>query len=499
MSTTDLVAALKELREREPAYVEAQQFYEGTVPEVAASAELRKLFDETAGDDYYFNFAKKVVTALVNRVEIATINVPGSSTHTKILDSIWQTTERAKEEPNVHLRACEYGDAYDYVTLDPNDPTRVKFVFHNPLCTIVIYDDDERTPKFVLKIWWEDAFPQLYEGKPFLRADLYYPYRQATSGDPEAGIEPTPEIFPHCEHYALPPTTASNARSDELAEDDWETFEDDTTLDTLTLPFFHYATELPYGEPVHKDAYGAQNAINKMLITQLTTSDSHGVPERYQLLEQGAELDQNTDDPNWADDEEAGDPLSPSATASSSKRSGPGTESVYTGTKAVGQFPSADPAVFTDPAELYISAMSVITDTPIRYFKPGGQNPSAASQQAFDEGFHKKIEHLCLLFGSTHRKKYAYALDLLNSPLGPDQQIAISWKMPKILFDAEFWKIAEIKIKHGVPPYQIFLEAGYTPTQLDEWGISKQSLPPPAPAQPAQLNDEEESADDGED
>src|SRR5690606_19596793 len=115
---------------------------------------------------------------------------------------------------------------------------------------------------------------------------------------------------------------------------------------TERVPFVHYRTATPYGRPVHRAAYSPQDAINKLLITQLTTTDSHGWPQRYALTDRGADLDTASDVPDWDDDADSDDGVENRLGGTVSQlRSGPGTIMDLVGKRAVGQFDAANPSV----------------------------------------------------------------------------------------------------------------------------------------------------------
>ncbi|WP_143860713.1 hypothetical protein, partial [Nocardia cerradoensis] len=71
-----------------------------------------------------------------------------------------------------------------------------------------------------------------------------------------------------------------------MKENDFEPYGDDWLVinEFGTLPVFHFTTGIDqYGKPEHEAAYAAQDAINKLLASQMASVEHYGFPTRYAL------------------------------------------------------------------------------------------------------------------------------------------------------------------------------------------------------------------------
>lgn len=470
IDTTDLMRGLAEIDGAHDGYADAAAYAAGEVDEVFASPAIReKLAAETDTDAYRFNLAKTAITALLNKVALAGISVTGNDQATAEIARIRKTNRMELLEPEVTKRTFTTGD--NYVAVMPvygrdqaGDPTdevvNVRVFLHSPAGVRAVYaDDDPITPVYVIKSWWEGDDADQADTRR-RRADLYYALDPARTPYPNDGAC---RILRYVTHRG---TVGATAAEWEPYLDDGQDLADWVIDYEQGLPWFHFRTGLPYGRPEHADAYGAQNAVNKLLITQLNGADSHGFPQRYGILEAAAALDENHDDPNWGDDADSDDTGTTTGAASSGMRSGPGTMQILAGMKAVGQWDPADPKVFIDPTDLYVRIMSQTTQTPLDDFDPSREQPSGESRRRKEAPLVAKADNRLLYLGSTWGDLWRYALKLRGLAV---DEVNVQWKPTSQITDAEGW--ATLKAKHdlGVPLEQCLLEAGYTSEQAKEW------------------------------
>ncbi|MCX4504573.1 phage portal protein [Streptomyces anulatus] len=468
----DLVYGWTEMDNALPDYERAEAYYKGDIDEVFASPRIRQLISAT-GERYRFNLAKTPVNVLVNRVELVAVTAPDEPGANEVIEEIWDANGLEVHYPELIKRTFMYGDAYLMVwPLYDDDPTTtaddelfatgVELTVHSPLHCRVIYDpENERRKLFAIKRWkTRTSLGTVW------RVDLYYP--------------------DHIEQWAAKPgeTPASDAWEPYLGNDEdpgsW-------LLDNPygEIPFFHHRNALPYGIPEHKDGYGCQDAINKMLITQLTTTDSHGWPQRYALVDKGAELDQNNDTPHWGDDEDANDTTRLDRSSSSNLYGGPGTVETFDGMKAVGQFSAADPVVFTDPAQLYVRLMAQITETPLHAFDPSGDTPSGESLKVAEAPLVKKAINREAMLKSPVQETWKFALRIRGVDVS---RIDVRFAPSQAATGVSDWEVVELKQKVGVPKDQTLIEAGYQAELVATWDLKppapQPALVPVVPAQP---------------
>lgn len=477
---SDLIDALLALRDSRGAYQEAEDFYEGEVPERFMSETMAKLFGG-GQSDYFVNLAQKPVVAVLDRLEIAAFTCPDEGATKVLAEQVWDANELDIEAPEIHERALTYGDAYLFVweaeppeqdedgeepAEDEASPGRRVDVFYNsPLSVRVLYDDEQpRRKRLAIKSWCvvDD------DGKERTRVNLYYPDR--------------------CEKWI------SKANSEADRDDDFEPYVDEHTDENGEMPnpygeipFFHFRTRRPYGRPEHKNAYGPQNGINKLITLLMSTADFDAFPQRYGLVESGAGTDDDTD---WGEDETT-DPED----RESALISRPGSLWALRHYKEVGQFQPSNPSNFLEPLSAEVRLMAAATTTPYRWFDPTGGVPSGESIRADDAPLVKKINARQRSFGATWSDAGQFALKILGIVAVP----TVRWAPPQIINDLDGWQAILAKQDAGVTTRQTLLEAGYTEAEVTSWGYTEDEpngpeglgelppevLPPPEAALPA--------------
>lgn len=450
VALSDLMCGIEELHDSRHAYDKAEAYFTGKVPEVFTSLRLRRAL-AVHDIDFDLNFAKTPVNAVVDRLEIAAVTSP-DDTVTALISKVWQDNQLDLEIPDLHRRACQFGDAYLIclpVEDDKGAVMRVEMFYNSPQTVRVIYSaENPRVKEFAIKRWVDGHY---------LRAELYYSDR--------------------IERWTTGPRSRGGKQED---WSHWAGGEDENGIvdpeswliphSWGEVPVFHYRTDRPYGVPEHYGAYGPQNAINKLQATHMGTVDYQGFPQRYALTEQAttdtSDLEPGDfDDPDWPEDDHG---LGPKDTGDDSNlKSGPGEMWLLRGFKAVGQFDAAQPQVFLDPISFNVRAMSQITTTPLRLFDQQLSNRrSGESYRAEDDPFTRKVGNRQLSFGATHREVFAFCLRMLGVP---DPVVTVRWAPAATIDDQAGWLTVTEKIKNGVPRRQALMETGYREEQVDAW------------------------------
>jgi Phage portal protein, SPP1 Gp6-like len=453
---SDLTVAIAAMDRTRPAYDKANAYYVGAVDERFGNRRMRNVL-RNAQEYFRLNLAKTPVNAVANRLEIATVTVPGSDILTSILQTeVWDENELLFEIPGLIRAACKYGDAYLLVWEGTEDGT-VEVSYNSPLEGRMTYDpENSRRKLYYTHVWAEDKvrYADVFYAD---RVEQWYQSTDQKPGDEGAWEqrvtstrEPTPEELADME---LDPAV------DEVPGiDQWP-----LPNPYGEIPAFHFRTDRPWGVPLHKDAYGPQDGITKEIATMMGTVDFQGFPQRYALEEAGTDTD-DMDDEDW----DEGDNTSTTASGipAPGLRSGSGEVWWLKGVKGVGQFDVADPDVFLKPATFFMRMMAQTTDTPLHMFDPGGDQPSGESRRAAEADLVNKVRTLGQAFAAALSAALAFALKVLAHG---DVKVDVRWKNPESVDDSDSWATAEVKIRTGVPVKVVLMEQGYTEDQAEQW------------------------------
>lgn len=474
---TPLTRGVRELVDAIPDYERAERYYEGDVDEFFAHYRIAAFLSKTK-NRYRLNFAKMAVNAIADRLEIASVVVPDNDDQTKLLNKIYKKNKMHRKGRTIHRRTAMYGDAYLFVWPENPDSPNIKFDVHfnNPKITRAIYSREHPDKvEYVIKLWKETG-PL---GLPMWRANLYYPEQAEKWVSYLKSDNKTMANAPYEEA-----SVSGDRNSPPFDPELWEEYTDpETGSSTIPNPFnqipiFHFRNDEPYGRPRHKDAYGAQDAINKLSTTLVHSADFQGFPQRYGLADPNFTLGGSGDDTQpWNDDDDDTE-----QTNDSGVESGPGTFIRLEGIRAAGSFPAADPGVFMDPARFYLRSMAQITTTPLRFFDPIGEPPSGEALRAMDAPLNKDAMDFADILEETWSDVYEFMLKVLrkavnlrarakSDPDDPDNelQVDVQWKPVTTIDDAMGWDTVKKKIDAGVPARQALMEAGYSKRQVDEW------------------------------
>ena len=409
---SDIKKAFDHIIASRDAYIKAEAYYDGNQPEVFQSQRWNRIF-RFENADFRFNFAKTVVDSVHNRLDIKQVQGVEESAN-NYLDTVFDQTDIKLDMNEIHRNALVYGDCYAIVWPDANGVVAIDY--NSPKTTTIVYDQENpRIKSFAAKIWQVET-----ETEKVIKLNLYYPNRiEKYEGRGDL------EILTHAPQLALVETVPNP----------WN-----------EIPVFHFRTHKPYGKPEHYDAYGPQDAINKLINTHMYTVDYQGAPQRYALANGNntAELE------DFADDDTARENLS-------SLQNGPGQLWYLQGVSAVGQFPAADPETFTKPVNEFVADMAAITSTPIHYFTSGSYIPSGEALRVSEAPLTKKVLNRQLAFGNTWRDLFKFMLRVE----GISAEVEIDWQNPETIDTVDQWDIAVRKKSVGMPLEQILLELGY--------------------------------------
>jgi len=423
----DIRLALDYILTKKDGYNRAETYYEGTQPEVFLNQRWFKLFQKNQSD-FRFNFSKTVVDAVLNRLEIDQIETSSPQADAYMANLLEQADIKL-DINEIHRNTLIYGDSYAIVW--PDESGKLAIDYNSPLTTVVIYDQENPRKKLFAAKMWQYAD---YDTKK-IHMNLYYPDRiEKYVGYGEIENMGTPQ--------------GSNFLLAETIPNPWN-----------EVPVFHFRTHKPYGRPEHADAFGPQDAINKLVNTHMLTVDYQGAPQRYALTSGGniAEMD----------DFSEGDTARENIGA---LKNGPGELWYLQGVQNVGQFPAAEPKTFTDPVNEFVNQMAAITSTPTHYFQKGTYVSSGQALRAAEAPLVKKVKNRQLALESTWRDLFLFMLKIE----GITATIDIDWSEAEIVDEVDQWDVAVRKKSVGMPLEQILLELGYDPELATQ--ISNESM-----------------------
>ncbi|MEU3552734.1 phage portal protein [Streptomyces fragilis] len=430
---TDLTIAVNEILDRRNEYTTAEEYYEGTAEEVFTSVAMSRALHRT-GNRFRLNFAATPVDTVNNRLEIASVSAvsPEAGSY---LDRVWASNELVLETGEIHKRALIYGDAY-LIVWPEGDTLQVHY--NSPKTTVVLYDEENPRLKRCAAKVWEISIHEKNAVKTRTRVNLYYSDRIEKYISRAEKLPHTPkdsDFLPFVDDF----TDSNGVMKHNLGE----------------LPVFHFRTERPKGKPEHLGAYGAQDAINKLMVGQMAANDFHSFPQRYALAAEGSSESADFDSGN----------------ESISANNSPGEMAIFQGIKEVGQFKVADPNTFLEPFKAYVRAMASTTSTPLHYFEPTGNIPSGEALRTAEAPLVKKVRNRQLSFGSTWREVFTFIL----KAGGFKEDVQVHWKPVETFDTKEAMEIAYKKIQIGIPLEQVAAEMGYDAALVKTWMAEKES------------------------
>lgn len=428
---------LKELEEALAGYEKAKAYDDSSLGEFTfLSSRLAGTLKRSSLEDVP-NYASTVIDAVSDRLEIAALTTTGPQ---DLLDNIWEDNNLGLDMPDFIRQSLVYGDGY--VAIWPRTDEEGAII--EPVQELdVIF-----LPPTEARVVYEVHRPN------------YVKYAIRKRWDPERKVNQVTVFIPE-----------DREGPDALIQE-WESASP-RNLDTYQLvseavnpyggiPLFHLRTRAPHGVPEHKKAFGPQNSIAKLVIYQMVTVEFQGFPQRYALSEISAALGLLED----GETDIYGQGPSPDNLSQDAPRTkltaDPG--SIWwmpRDIKEVGQFATADPGVFLEPAREHIRMMGDVTSTPIEVLNSAsGQERSGTAISMRHVPLDRKVSKRKARFGSALEEGFSYALGILGQD---GAEVTIDWRDMDPKTEAlDTWTVVDAKIKAGVPRERALMEAGYT-------------------------------------
>lgn len=444
----DLARALKLIDDKAPEYKRAKLYGEGKAPEIAESGVARRIIEQS--EHTPISFAHIPVDVIADKIELASITAPEAQA-AAALESWMDANDIDDESADWIHKACMFGDYY--VIIDPSEEDEegraivetADTIGSSPLTTVVVYDKKtQRRAEYGAKTW--DAGTP---AAPRTRAVLYYDDGSvkliSRIGSKGSGAEDFELDF------------------DEEPEDAWVFHNGDRML------IKHLAVGgKPYGVPVHRRAWGFQDAITKISANNLVNVDAQGLPSRWALLDPAAEIDDDIDDDFGTDG-----PTTPvgkrdgmtKATKTSRVRTIPGAISMLRGVKSVGTFDAGESDPFLKNLDWYVRGMAVATGIALFEFDLTGEQPSGESRRRAEGRANRRAAKI-------KRQAEAFFRDIADTVLGLAGivgKVAVTFNPSETATDKEGLELVAAKVAAGVPLRQALREAGYADELVREW------------------------------
>lgn len=493
-SLEDIIDGLHKLEEQREACHTADEMYDGDVGMVFASQAVQRIL-ERAGVDAIddFNYAHIPVDAIAKRLQISSVvaapaeeNAEGQQAEedaataaaNRAIAALRKTNELDAEEKRLHHIASLYGEAYAMVW--PGEDTEgkptVDIRVNSPHHVVMVYDEEDALKaRYVLKSWRRKV-----GDKEITRATLYYPDR-IERWTTKAGGNPDKRE----DWYRLAPDEIEELdveEDDELADlaadEFYDPDEDDAgSVETpsrqlaageianpyQTIPWFHFRNNRPHGVPEHKNAYGPQVMINKIVYALAGNIDFTSLPQKWILVDptQDDPL-QNMVDPDHPDDED--DPEDTGG--SSGLRHSPGEVWKLFG-KSVGEFAAADPSGLIALLDRCIKAIPELTGLPQYAFsRTSSDLPSGEAVRELNGDLNATVKDRQDRYDPKWQDIYEFALKLLGIT---GVTVDVRWSPIQMVNDMTGWQVIQAKINAGVPPQVALEEAGYAREQVETW------------------------------
>jgi hypothetical protein len=106
----------------------------------------------------------------------------------------------------------------------------------------------------------------------------------------------------------------------------------------------------------------------------------------------------------------------------------------------------------------------------MHFLDPIVSNVSGESLRVIEAPFAKKVRNRQLSFGATWRGVFKFVMKLKGRT--DPVNIQVHWVPAATVNDLATLQGQAIKDQLGVPPRQLLEEQGYTPEQLDSWGVT---------------------------
>lgn len=417
---TDLERAYQALTGKQAAYNLLWNYYDGTQPLVYSTKRLREVFSRLDAR-FTQNWCAVVIDSALDRINLARFTVADNEAATAQLNDLWERTEMALDDDDVHTAALVCGEAFVIVWRE--DGGEVEAYYNDPrLCHIFYEPDHPRVKEFACK-WWVDG-----DGKR--RLTLYYPDRleyYVTTKKSE-NVTSAKDFVP-----AEPPS----------APNPWG-----------IVPVFHFVRERRKVKSELQNIIEPQDAINKLLADMMVAAEFGAFRQRY-IISNVETRGKLKNAPNEIWDLPAGD--------------GTGQQT------QVGEFEQTDLSGYLNAIDKLAVSVAIISRTPKHYLLAQTGDPSGEALIAMESPLVKKCNQYIERFSAAWGQVAAFMLRLAGTEVD-EAAIEPIFDVPETVQLRTQAEIRDLSVRAGVPLRTVLRkQEGWTEAELDEMDADKRA------------------------
>lgn len=199
------------------------------------------------------------------------------------------------------------------------------------------------------------------------------------------------------------------------------------------------------------DIISTVDQINKLIADMLVASEVAAFRQRWAT---GLDL---------PEDEETGEPVEPFRAAIDRLWIGDGENVRF------GEFGATDLSNYTDATEKRIQSLAARTRTPPHYLLGSIVNTSGDALKAAEAGLASKVQGKKVAFGEALEEAVRLAFAWMGDDRAQDLSAEVAWAPSETRSESEYVDSLVKKLAIGVPKEQLWVDAGYSPKQIQSF------------------------------
>lgn len=422
--------ALKAYEDLRDDYERFEDYYIGDHELEFATERWKSIFG-TVFEQFADNWCGVVVDSLAQRLEIIGWETDGDKADVKIAEDIWDREWLGTEEEDLTTQTLVKGDGYLIGWPNPESKDESQLFFNDAAEVNIYYDpaNRRRATRACKKYQDTDGVWHIF---------VYYP--DHTDHFISTDLKTDPFYIVQFTDSFSPQTMPAGWKLKETIKNPFE-----------TLPVFHFKNKMvnsTHGISEIKQVIPIQNAVNKMLMDMMISSEFGGFPQKWMA---------------GGGHPKGGWPA--------------GAERIWATTDSAakfGSFPSAELEPYVRVLEMLIAQIAKITQTPMHYLRTSGDMPSGEALKAAESGLVKKAVNRQKQFGTVWAQAMSFAVAMekgkgtslkkLSTPVTP------VWRSAETRHDLEQAQVAQLKSILGIPLEHLWSEHfGYSEEEIKQF------------------------------